>query len=149
MPDLLERQPVGIEFLLVDIDVYIPIRRTGEGDVAYTIDLVELRDNLVVEDLVESGVGLISRDRILRHRHGTCGEFEDHRRAAVVRQVVLGHIDERTNVVHRLVHVTTPLQLQHNHRQVVFRLRSDMLEVIDGCQGVLHDLRHVRLHFRG
>ena len=82
---LLKRQAVGIQFLLVDINIDITVRRSRKGYVSYSVHLVELRDDLVVHDLVQSGVGLIGRDRILRYRHGRGRELEDHRRSAVVR----------------------------------------------------------------
>ena len=146
LPHLLQGYAVGIEFLLVDIDIDIAFRRTREGDISDTVNMVQLRHHLVVEDLVQTRIRLIRRDGVLADRHRTRGEFEDHRLGAVVRQVVRRHIDERTHVVHRLFHVTTPLQLQRHHGDIILGLRSDVFEVIDGGQGVLHDLRHVGLH---
>ena len=143
---LLQRDTIGIEFLLVDIDIYISVRRTVEREVTDTVHLVELRDDLVIEDLVQTRVGLVCRDGVHTYRHRGRRELEDHRRTAVVRQIRLRHIDVRTHIVNRLVHVSAPLQLQFDHRDIILTLRSDVFEVIDGGQGILHDLRHVGLH---
>ena len=67
---LLDGQTVGVQFLLVDIDIDIPVRRTRQGDVTDSVDLVELRNDFVIEDLIQTGVGLICRDGVLRNRHG-------------------------------------------------------------------------------
>ena len=143
--DLLQRDTIGIEFLLVDIDIHVSVRRTGEREVTDTVHLVKLRDDLIVEDLIQTRVGLVCRDGVHTYRHGGRRELEDHRRSAVVRQVVLGHIDERTHIIHCLVHVRTPFQLKSDHGEVILTLRCDMFEVVHRGEGVLHVLGDVRL----
>ena len=143
---LLQCQTVRVQFLLVDVNIHIAVRGTGKRDVSDSVHLVELRNDLIVEDLVQARIGLIGRNGVLRNRHCGSGQFEDHRRTAVIRQVGFGHIHIRPHIVHRLVHVSTPLQLQHYHGHVILGLRSDMLEVINRGQSILHDLGHIGLH---
>ena len=145
---LLNRQTIRIQFLLVDIDIDVAVRRTRKGDISDTVHLVELRNDLVIKDLIQTCVGLVGRDRVLRNRHSGRREFEDHWRSAVVRQVRFGHIDIRPHVVDGFVHISAPLQLEHHHGHIILTLRSNMLEVIDRGKGVLHELRHVRFHLR-
>ena len=146
LPHLLQRQTVSIQFLLVYIDIDIAIRCTRKGDITDTVHLVQLRNHLIIEDLIQTRIGLICRNRILTNRHRRGGEFEDYRFGTIIRQVIRRHIHERTHIVHRLIHVGAPLQLQCHHRDIILTLRSDMFQVVNGGQGVLHDLRHVRLH---
>ena len=143
---LLDGQSVRIQFLLVDIDIYIAVRCTGKGYITNSVHLVKLRNDFVIEDFIQSRVGLVCRDRVLGNRHSGSRELEDHRRTAVVRQVRLGHIHIRADIVHRLVHVGTPFEFEHDHGHIILRLRGDMLEVVHRSEGVLHVLGHVGLH---
>ena len=68
--DGLEREAVGIQLLLVDVHVHIALRRAGKGKVSDTVDHAQLRDDLIVEQLVQSRVALVGRNRVLEDRHG-------------------------------------------------------------------------------
>ncbi len=69
LPHLLQRDAVRIQFLLVDIDIHIPVRRTREGDITDTVNMVQLRYYLVVENLIQTRVGLVSGNGIHGYRH--------------------------------------------------------------------------------
>ena len=116
---LLERQVVGVELGLVDVDIDIAVGRTRHRHGADAVDAVELRDHLVVEDLLQAGIAFLRHHGILDDRHQARIELEHHRARATVRQVALDHVYERSDVIGCFVPVCPPLQLDGYYRHVI------------------------------
>ena len=73
-------------------------------------------------------------------------ELEYHRAAAAVGQIVVDHIYCRTYVVYRLIEVLPPIELQRHDRDIVFRLRCNFFESVDGVERVFEYFGNVGLY---
>ena len=147
--DSLQGKTVGIQLLLVDVHVHITLRGAGKGKVSDTVHHAQLRDNLVVEQLVQTGIALVRSNRILEDRHGAGTELEDEGIGTAVGQLVLHHVYIGPDIVDDLVQVRAPLQLEQHHGDIVLGGGGYLLEVVDGVEVVLYDLGHVGLYLGG
>ena len=75
---LLKGDAVGVELFGVEVDVDVALGGAGDGDVADAVDAVELVDDVVLEDAVETGIALLGGEAVDHDGHGRGVELEDH-----------------------------------------------------------------------
>ena len=116
---LFKAEAVGVELLGVEVDVYVALGGTADGDVADAVDTVELVDHVVLQYAVEAGVALLGGEAVHHDGHGAGVELQNHGTGDTVGEVVVEQVDEGTDVVQCLVDVGAPFKLQTYHGDVV------------------------------
>ena len=135
--DLLDRQPVGFDLLGIDIDLHLAFGNAHDRHRSHAVDAVEVVDQLVVENLVQRRIALIGRDGEHHDRNHRRRELEYRRVIHVVGQQRLRAAHGIADVIGRLRQIGAVLEFERNHREVVRRLRSHLLEVLHRVEVVL------------
>ena len=112
LPHALHGQPVSVQFLLVKIDIHVAVWCTRNRQVTDTVHTVQLRDNLIVQQLIQCGIRLVSHHGVLYHRHHARAQSHHNRVRAAVRQVIFHDIHIRSHIVEHLIQVGSPLKLK-------------------------------------
>ena len=149
LPQLLDREVVGLQFGGVDVDLHLAFGCADDRHGAHAVDAVEHVDQLVVENLVQRRIALLGRDG--KHHHGDHRgrELEDRRIVDVVGQHGLHAAHHVADLVGTLIEVGAVLELDGNHRHVVLRLGGQLLEVAHRIEVVLQHTGDVGLDLRG
>ncbi len=149
LAELLDREPVGVELRGVDVDLDLTLGSTDDRHGAHAVDTVQNVDQLVVQNLVERRIALVGRDGEHHHRDHRRGELEDRGIVDVVGQHRLHARHHVADFVGALVEVGTVFELDGDHRDVVLRLRRQLLEVVHRVEVVLQHTRDVGLDVGG
>ena len=146
---LLDRQTVGVELFGVEVDIDITLRGTADRDVTDAVDAVELVDDIVFQDAVETRITLLGRETVNHNGHGRRVEFQNHRTTHAVGQIVENDIDIGSDIVERLIDILAPLKLEGHHRDIVLGGGGDVFETVDRVQRVLDNLGDIGLNIAG
>ena len=149
LPHALHGQPVSVQFLLVKIDIHVAVWCTRNRQVTDTVHTVQLRDNLIVQQLFQRRIRLVRHHGVLNHRHHARAQSHHNRVGAAVWQIILHDIHIRAHIVQHLIQIGAPLKLKLYRRYVIFRLRGNLFQVVHRVERVLHHLGNIALHLGG
>ena len=143
--DGFNRKSVGLDLLGIDVYLYLANRLSHKAHRTYTVDTVQDVDQFFVEDLVQRRIAVICRHRKHHNRDHRAAELENRRIVRIIGQQGLRTAHHVSDIVGSLIQVGAPLHLQGNRRDVVRRLRSHLLEVLDRIQVILQNSGYVGL----
>ena len=139
----------GVQLVLVNVYIDIPLGGARHRDVTYAVHAVELGHDHVVHNLVQPGVTVVGGHGIHDYRRRGGVELENVGVGTAGGEIVLEHIHIRADIVHGLVHLRPPLHLKQHGGVVILGGGCEALKVIHGVEAVLHKFGHIGLYLRG
>ena len=135
--NLLDGHTVCLQLVRVAIDLNLTLRNTRHRHGTHTLNTSQRCCNTLVDNLIQTTPRLIGLDCHEHNRSLLGRELEDNRLIYIVGEDVGCDIEFVTNICSCDIRVDTVLEFEHYDRDILLRLRVDMLQVLNTVECIL------------
>ena len=134
--NLLDCHTVSFQLVRVAVDLNLTLRNTRYRHRTYTIDTRQRCGYTLVDNLVQTTPRLVGLDCHEHNRHLLGRELEDDWFVNIVRKDIRGDIEFVTNICRSDITIDSVLKFEHYDRDILFRLRMDMFQVLNAIESI-------------